>query len=492
MAARTSHTPRPGGALALAAALATMLGGCTLAPRYDRPPAPVAAAYPDPPPGFAEPLARDTRAATDIGWREFFRDPRLQALIAAALDNNRDLRIATLRIEEAHALYQVQRADLLPQLDATAGATRQRLSAAQPPGGQRGIRQTYQAGGGVAAYELDLFGRVRSLSNAALAQYAATEEARRAAQLSLVAEVATGYLAERSYAEQADIARATLDARERALALSQRRFGSGTASALEVQDNASLVAQARVASAELARQRAQAQNALEVLTGTPLGAIVGLPDALALSDQGVTTDLPAGLPSALLAQRPDIRQAEQELLSANAIIGAARAAFFPRITLTATAGSISPTLASLFEAGTGTWLFSPQLVLPVFNVGRNRAGLDLAQTRKQIQVAAYERAVQAAFRDVADALAARATLQEQVAAQMAVRDAEAARVRLAGQRWCSGVTGQLESLDAQRQLLAAEQALVQARERRLVNAVALYRALGGGLREYRGTAAPLG
>lgn len=463
--------------LTLALLAAGVLGACSLAPKYERPQAPVASAYPTQ-------AGERNGDATAIGWREFFPDQRLQSLIATALENNRDLRIAALRIEEARALYQVQRADLLPRLDATAGATRQRVSAAQPLSGQSGIRQAYQAGGAIASYELDFFGRVRSLSDAALAQYAATEEARRAAQLSLVAEVATAYLAERSFAEQADIARATLEARQRALALSQRRFAAGTASALDVQDNASLEAQARVASAELARQRAQAQNALEVLTGTPLGAMAGLPEALALSEQGVMTELPAGLPSELLTQRPDIRQAEQELQSANAVIGAARAAFFPRITLTATAGSISPTLASLFEAGTGTWLFSPQLVLPVFDAGRNRAGLDLAQTRKQIQVAAYERAVQAAFRDVADALAARGTLQEQVAAQQAVRDAEAARVRLAGQRWRNGVTGQLESLDAQRQLLAAEQALVQARERRLANAIALYRALGGGLLEH--------
>lgn len=465
--------------------VAGVLTGCTLAPRYERPAAPVASGYPTAPEGYgqAEVKSGETRRASDIGWREFFRDARLQAVITAALDNNRDLRAAALRIEEARALYQVQRADLLPTVNATAGYTRQRVTGAQTPAGVGYIGEYYQAGGAITSYELDFFGRVRSLSNAALSQYFATEEARRAAHISLVSEVAKAYLAERSYDEQYQIARETLRTREETLRLARQRFEAGATSALDLRDNESLVAQARVAAAELARQRAQAQNALEVLVGTPLSSLQNLPPAKTLSEENLVSDIPPGLPSDLLEQRPDIRQAEQQLLSANANIGAARAAFFPRISLTANAGSISPTFSGLFESGTGAWSFAPQLVLPIFDFGRNVSNLDLANVRKNIQIANYEKTIQVAFREVADALVARGTLEEQVAGQQQVRDAEASRFELAELRFRSGITGQIETLDAQRQLFTAEQALIQARQLRLNNAIDLYRALGGGLSE---------
>lgn len=465
--------------------VAGVLTGCTLAPRYERPAAPVATNYPAAPEGYgqAEVKSGETRRAVDIGWREFFRDARMQALIAAALENNRDLRTAALRIEEARALYQVQRADLLPTVNATGGYTRQRLSGAQSPLGTGYIAEYWQAGGAITSYELDFFGRVRSLSNAALSQYFATEEARRAAQISLVSEVAKAYLAERSYDEQYRIAQQTLRTREETYRLARQRFEAGATSALDLRDNESLVAQARVAAAELARQRAQAQNALEVLVGVPISSLGDLPPAKTLSEENLISDIPPGLPSDLLEQRPDIRQAEELLLSANANIGAARAAFFPRITLTASAGSISPTFSSLFESGTGAWQFAPQLVLPIFDFGRNLSNLDLANVRKNIQVANYEKTIQTAFREVADALVARGTLEEQVAGQQQVRDAEAARFELANLRFRSGITGQIETLDAQRQLFTAEQSLIQARQLRLNNAIDLYRALGGGLSE---------
>lgn len=465
--------------------VAGVLSGCTLAPRYERPAAPVAATFPAAPEGYgqAEVKSGESRRAADIGWREFFPDPRLQVLIANALENNRDLRTAALRIEEARALYQVQRADLLPTVNATGGYTRQRLSGAQSPLGTGYIAEYWQAGGAITSYELDFFGRVRSLTNAQLAQYFATEEARRSAQISLVAEVAKAYLAERSYSEQYEIARNTLRTREETFGLARQRFEAGATSALELRDTESLVAQARVASAELARQRAQAQNALEVLVGRPLGSIADLPQETQLSAERLISDIPAGMPSDLLEQRPDIRQAEQQLLAANANIGAARAAFFPRITLTAQAGSISPTFSSLFDSGTGAWSFAPQLVLPIFDFGRNLSNLDLANVRKNIQIANYEKTIQVAFREVADTLVARGTLEDQVAGQEQVRDAEAARFELARARFRAGVTGQLEALDAQRQLFSAEQALVQARQLRLNNAIDLYRALGGGLTE---------
>ncbi|WP_420995120.1 efflux transporter outer membrane subunit [Cupriavidus sp. 30B13] len=467
--------------------VAGVLSGCTLAPTYERPAPPVATQYPAAPDGYAaaEVKTGETRRAADIGWREFFRDPRLQALIAASLENNRDLRTAVLRIEEARAQYQVQRADLLPTVNATGGYTRQRISGAQfgSPGAGTSISEYYQVGGAITSFELDLFGRVRSLSNAALAQYFATEEARRAAQISLVSEVAKAYLSERSFAEQYELAQNTLRTRESTLSLSRQRFDAGATSALDLRDNESLVAQARVSAAQLARQRAQAQNALEVLVGKPLGSIENLPEAMRLSDERIISDIPAGLPSDLLEQRPDIRQAEQQLLSANANIGAARAAFFPRITLTANAGAISPTFSSLFDSGTGVWSFAPQLTLPIFDYGRNLSNLDLANVRKNIQIASYEKTIQTAFSEVADALVARGTLEDQVHGQEQVRDAEQARFELSTVRFRSGVANQLDQLDAQRQLFTAEQALIQARQLRLNNAIDLYRSLGGGLAE---------
>jgi len=464
---------------------AGVLTGCTLAPHYDRPAPPVATAFPAAPEGYAaaEVTTGESRPAPEIGWREFFRDPRLQALIATSLDNNRDLRVAALRIEEARSLYQIQRADLLPTVNASAGFTRERLAAVQSPTGGSVVGDVYQAGLGIASYELDFFGRVRSLSNAALAQYFATEEARRAAHISLVSNVAQAYLAERSFAEQYELARDTLKARESTYALAKQRFDAGATSALDLRDNESLVAQARVAAAQLARQRAQAQNALEVLVGMPIASIPNLPAPMRLSDERIISDIPAGLPSDLLEQRPDIRAAEQQLLSANANIGAARAAFFPRITLTANAGTISPTFSGLFDAGTHAWSFAPQLVLPIFDYGRNKSNLDLANVRKNIEIATYERTIQVAFGEVADALVARGTLEDQVAGQEQFRNAEAARYELARVRFRSGVSSYLDELDAQRQLFTAEQALIQARQLRLNNAIDLYRALGGGLNE---------
>ncbi|SCU99822.1 Outer membrane protein OprM [Cupriavidus necator] len=467
--------------------VAGVLTGCTLAPHYDRPAPPVADSFPVAPEGYAtaEVKSGETRRAVDIGWREFFRDPRMQSLIATSLENNRDLRTAALRIEEARALYQVQRADLLPTVNATGGYTRAHTTAAQSATvlGQAGVTEIYQVGLGISSYELDFFGRVRSLSNAALAQYFATEEARRSAQISLVSEVAKAYLAERSFAEQYDLARDTLKARESTYGLARQRFEAGATSALDLRDNESLVAQARVAAAQLARQRAQAQNALEVLVGKPIGTIENLPAPVRLSDERIISDIPAGLPSDLLEQRPDIRQAEQLLLSANANIGAARAAFFPRITLTASAGTISPSFSGLFDAGTRAWSFAPQLVLPIFDYGRNLSNLDLANVRKNIQIANYEKTIQTAFAEVADALVARGTLEDQVTGQEEVRNAEQARYELARLRFRSGIASYLDELDAQRQLFTAEQALIQARQLRLNNAIDLYRSLGGGLQE---------
>ncbi len=458
---------------ALTLIAAGALAACSMAPQYVRPDAPVAATYPADASGGA-------RAADAIGWREFFTDPRLQATIAAALENNRDLRVAALRIDEARALYNIQSADLLPTLNAQAGGSHARVSAALSPTGTSAVTRSYQVGLSMASFELDFFGRVRSLNDAALAQFLATEEARRSAHISLVAEVAKAYLAERAFDEQYALAQKTLEGREKAYGLARQRFEVGATSALDLRLNETLVGSARVALATLSRQRAQASNALTLLVGKGLA---DLPAPQPLGTQNIVAELPAGTPSDLLTQRPDIRSAEQRLLASNANIGAARAAFFPRISLTAGVGTASNTLSGLFDAGTRTWTFMPQLVLPIFDSGRNSNNLDLAVVRKDIAIADYEKSIQAAFREVADALAARATFNEQLDAQRSVTEAQAERLRLAELRFGSGVASSLEVLDAQRELFNAEQSLVQTRLLRLTNAVDLYRALGGGLTE---------
>lgn len=451
------------------------LAGCSLTPHYERPAAPVAANYP------GQVSATDARstAAADIGWRAFFPDPRLQALIATALANNRDLRMAALRIEEARAQYGIQSADRWPTVNAAAGASRARTPDVLT-NGRSNLSSRYEVGLNLAAFELDFFGRVRSLNEAALAQYLATREARQAAQISLVAEVAKAYLTERAYAEQQALAQKTLQGREAAYELAQKRFDVGASSALDLRLGESLLQSARVSLATLARQRAQAENALTLLVGTPLADISPAP---APSAQNAVIAIPAGLPSDLLARRPDIRAAEQQLIAANANIGAARAAFFPRISLTAGVGTASPALSGLFDAGTQTWSFAPQLLLPIFDAGRNRANLDLAQVRKNLMIANYEKAIQTAFREVADTLVARAALDDQVAAQQAMQRAEAERLELSALRFQNGVDSSLAVLDAERELFAAEQQLVQTLLLRQVNAVDLYRALGGGLNE---------
>lgn len=464
--------------LALLAVLTTgVLSGCSLAPQYLRPDAPVAASY-----GTASASAASavTKPATEIGWREFFTDARLQALISAALDNNRDLRAAALRIEEARAQYNIQSADRLPNLNASASGARSRTPADLRSQGSGNTGGRYDVGVGLASFELDFFGRVRSLNDAALAQYLATEEARQSVQISLVAEVAKAYLAERAFAQQQALAQQSFDARSSGYKLAQKRFEVGASSALDIRQEESLLQTARVSLVTLARQRAQAENALVLLVGKPL---TDLPPAQPLSAHNIVAEIPAGLPSDLLASRPDIRQFEHKLQAANANIGAARAAFFPRIALTASAGTASGALAGLFDAGSGAWSFAPQLVLPIFDGGRNRGNLNLAEVRKNMAIVDYEKAIQSAFREVSDALVARSLLDQQIAAQAAVNEAEAERLKLSEARFRNGIASSLDVLDAQRQSFAAEQTLVQAQLLRLTNAVDLYRALGGGSME---------
>jgi outer membrane protein, multidrug efflux system len=470
-------------ARATAAAAAFLAAGCALAPRYERPAPPVEAAWPAGTAPASEPGAADA-AAADLGWRDVFADERLRALVALALESNRDLRVAALTVELTRAQYRIQRAERLPAVAASAGATRQYAGAELTASGESETTTRYTVGLGATAFELDLFGRVRSLSAASLEQYLATEEARRSAQLSLVAEVAVQHLAARALDEQVALATRTLEAVESSHRLTRRTFEAGRASELDLRSSEAQVHAARFNLSSATQQRARAEHALVLLVGRPLPA--DLPPPSALDAEAILTDLPAGLPSGVLQRRPDVLAAEHALRAANASIGAARAAFFPSISLTGFGGTSSAELSGLFATGSGTWLFAPQITVPLFTGGALRASLDAAHVRKSIQVAQYERAIQVAFREVADALVARATLDEQLEAQRARVEAEQRRYELSELRYRKGVDGYLGVLTAQRDLYAAQQLLIQARLARLANLVDLYRALGGGWREHAG------
>jgi multidrug efflux system outer membrane protein len=464
------HPPsRPLAALAATALLA--LAGCSsLIPPYERPAAPVPPAYP------ADPIptgAAGSEAAADIDWQRFFADPRLRQLISLSLANNRDLRVAVLNIEQTRALYQVRRADELPTVGV--GATVSRT----PVGSN--VATAYAVGFAIAGYELDLFGRVHDLSEAALAQYFATAESRKAVQISLVSSVANAYLNLLADDELLRVTRETLRTREESTRLTKLRFDNGASSELDFRQAESLLEGARATLAQALRQRALDQNALVLLVGQGLPTDLAAP--LPLDQQQIPGDLPAGLPSDLLIRRPDVRAAEQQLLAANANIGAARAAFFPRISLTANLGSASSELSGLFKSGSFAFTGTAQLLQPIFDAGRNRANLDVARVNRDIAVAQYERSIQNAFREVSDALAGRATLVEQLRAQAAQTNALAITFRLADLRYRAGAASYLDILDAQRSLFTAQQALVQTQALQLQNLVTLYRALGGGWRE---------
>lgn len=465
------------------------LAACSMAPRYEQPPVPVPASYPH---SDAVPLSDGDVLAADIGWREVLRDPRLQALVALALENNRDLRLAALNVEAARAQYRIQRAEQLPNLALSAEGTRQRLPAGVSDGGVAptggGIVEQYSAGLGMAAFELDLFGRVRSLRDAALAEFLSTREARRGVQISLVAAVASAYLSERTAQERLVLVEQSLQDWEETGRLARLRFDAGVGSELDLVESRTLLETARGDLAAARRQAAQARNLLAQLVGTALP--VDLPEPRPLQQQAIIAELPAGLPSDLISRRPDILAAEQRLRGADANIGAARAAFFPRLSLTGFLGSASPEFSSLFESGTRTWLFSPQLTLPIFDAGRNRGNLDLAWVRRDVAVAEYEATIQQAFREVADALDGREALAEQLRAQQSLVEAARRREALVELRFRSGVDSNLALLDARRSRYASEQALLRLQEEQLTNLVDLYRALGGGWHEATPAAAP--
>ncbi|HEY0681330.1 MAG TPA: AdeC/AdeK/OprM family multidrug efflux complex outer membrane factor [Steroidobacter sp.] len=453
---------------------ATWLAGCTMAPRYEQPAAPVAAEYPDA--GSAS-----TSTIADIDWREFYADPKLRELMELALTNNRDLRVAILNIDQARAQYRIQRSESFPQLDAVGSANANRVPAGVSQTGETTTTHQYSANIGGTAYELDLFGRVRSLNGEALEQFLATSEARKATQISLIAAVANAYLTWGADLEQLALARQTLQSQTQSYELTKRRFELGSASELTLRQIQTSVDTARVDVATYTRLIAQDRNALVLL----LGAAV--PEHLTptvLSDTvSAVAELPAGLPSDLLSRRPDILQAEHELKAANFNIGAARAAFYPRITLTGSAGSSSSDLEGLFEDGSGAWSFVPQVSVPLFAGGANRANLDAAHVGRQIEIAQYEQAIQTAFREVADALAERNTLGDQLAARESLVEATATSFRLSQARFERGVDSYLDVLDSQRSLYSAQQGLIDARLQKLTNTVTLYKALGGGWAE---------
>ncbi|MDX3908133.1 MAG: AdeC/AdeK/OprM family multidrug efflux complex outer membrane factor [Pigmentiphaga sp.] len=468
----------------VALAAAALLGGCSLIPSYERPAAPVESDFA----AHGAAPAGSQQAAADIGWRQFFGDARLQRLIALALENNRDLRVAVLNIEAARAQYGVTRADQFPGVSANANGTRQRTPADLSLSGRQTIGSQYQVNLGVTAFELDLFGRVRSLSEAALAQYLATEETRRSTQISLVAQLANAYLNERASDEALALAQRTLKTRQDSYNLIKMRYDAGAASELELQQAESLVQNALSEQAIAERNRALAINTIVLLIGQPLPA--DLPAPRPLDAQALLAEVPVGLSSDLIERRPDIRAAEQQLLSANANIGAARAAFFPRIALTGAFGTASSQLSGLFDSGSLAWSFMPQISLPIFDAGRNRANLDLTEARRNIAVAQYEKTIQTAFREVADALDAKRTYDRQIEAQQQLVDASRRSLELSELRYRNGVDSYLQLLDAQRALFTAEQGLLQARAERLNNLVNLYKSLGGGWEENTVAAAP--
>ncbi|MDP9940907.1 efflux transporter outer membrane subunit [Ectopseudomonas alcaliphila] len=450
--------------------LAIALGGCSLAPHYERPEAPVAADW--------QVANANGASAQALDWQVFIVDEDLRRAVDTALNNNRSLRQALLDIEAARAQYRIQRADRLPSLNANASGNRQRLPADQSQTGRSEVTSVYQVGLGLAEYEVDLFGRVRNLSESALETYLATEEATRATQISLIAEVIQAYLTRDGALRRKALVEQTLDSRLASLELVSRRREAGAATALDYQEAVGLAEQAKAERESTERQLRQADNALALLLGTPDAGRL-LP-ATPRDELMVLQDIAPGTSSELIERRPDILASEHRLKARNADIGAARAAFFPRITLTGSVGSSSTELSGLFEGGSRAWSFAPTLSLPIFAGGRNRANLDLAEVRQDAAVADYEGTIQTAFREVADALAATDTLRREEAARRALAESSRAAEALAEARYRGGVDDHLRYLDAQRSSFNDQTTLIQISTDRQLALADLFRALGGG------------
>ena len=456
-----------------------LLTGCMgLAPDYERPSMPVAAewrnqaAASEAGSGTAQPL-------TNISWQSFFKDERLRQVIALALEHNRDLRVSVLNIEKARAQYRVQRSELLPSVSASASQTTSRSSASTSMTGEAGVGRQYSAEIGFSSYELDLFGRIRSLNDQALESFFATEETRRSTQLSLIAEVAGDWLSLATNRQLLKLASDTQASQQRTLALSEARHKEGAISGLDLAQVRMTVESAR---ADVAQQKAQIEqdrNALELVVGTSVPDNL-LPDGAA-TNAVTLAQIPASLNSTVLLDRPDVVSAEHSLKAANAEIGAARAAFFPTISLTVSGGQSSDQLSNLFSGANRTWSFIPSVNIPIFTAGNLKASLKTSETERDIAVANYEKAIQTAFREVADALAIRSTMQEQINAQKALVAAGSSAYRLADARYRSGMDGYLDALDAQRTLYSAQKNQLTLQLSDLSNRVTLYKVLGGGI-----------
>ncbi len=442
-----------------------LLSGCSLIPEYSRPPAPLPASY----------TADDTNTtdAAPESWQQYFTDPVLQNLINIALEQNRDLRIAALRIEEARAQYDIQRSAKLPTIDATGSYDRSRLIFAK---GETFDVDMYRVGIGISNFEIDFFGRIKSLSEAVLEDYLATREAQQTAQTSLIAEVAAAYVDERALSERQLLAEKTLAAREASYTRIRRRFDAGIDTAVDLKSAKMQMENARASVSALDREHTRAINTLLLLMGDQS---VTLPGNTAALDTLAFSPIPAGLPSDLLERRPDIRAAEHKLKAANANIGAARAALFPRLQLTTNIGLVNEHFTKLLSNGINAWAFTPQIIFPIFTHKRNQANLNVSRARMEITVAEYEKAIQTAFREVADTLLAREQIKKQIDAQSNATDADRERLKLVTRRYEKGVANYLELLDAQRSLFDSEQALVQLRQLSLSNAINLFKALGG-------------
>jgi len=451
-----------------------VMGGCmSMAPRYKVPPRPTSDQWPE----ASKAPAGAANSAADVAWRDFYVDERLRKVLELALAQNRDLRVATLTTEKVRAAYRIQRAELLPSINASAVGNRQRIPASVSSTGQAMVAEQDSATVGVTAWELDLFGRVRSLKNRALEQYFATEQAQAGARIALLAEVANAYVTLAADRDGLRLAKGTFASQEASHKLIQRRFEAGIASELDARRAEVGMETARADVAAYTRMVALDENALTLLAGAPVPA-EWLPEGL--DGLAPLRDFTPGLPSEALMRRPDILMAENLLKASNANIGAARAAFFPRITLTTGFGTMGNELSGLFKSGSETWSFTPQVVLPLFNTGATFAGLSVAKAERDIAVAQYEKAIQVGFREVADTLVQRGTLGEQLAAQESLTKALERTFRLATLRFEAGADGYLGVLDAQRSLYGAQQGLIALRRARAGNLVTLYKVLGGG------------
>ena len=456
--------------------IVTFLGGCTLAPKYTRPEAPIpagwpsGAAYED---ALAEPGAP---TAAETHWRKFFADQRLQKLIETALKNNLDLRLAALNVERARAIYGIRRVELLPTLNAGGSYYKARIPVDISGNEDTPTIEQFDLNLGITAWEIDFFGRIRSLKDKALEEYLATEQGRRGVQISLVSGVAGAYLVYASDRERLKLAESTLEAQEASYNLIRRRHEVGLAGELDLRQAQTRVDAARVDTARFTRLVAQNENALNLLVGSPVSSEL-LPEDL--SSVSLRADISPGISSEVLLRRPDIVQAENLLKAANANIGAARSAFFPRISLTAVFGTASGDLSRLFRPGQDAWTFAPQIVMPIFDA-RTWWALKTTKVDEAIAVAQYEKSIQTAFREVADALATQGTVDDQLAAQESLVHASSETYRLSNARYTKGIDNFLVVLDSQRSLYEAQQGLITVHLARLANQVRLYAVLGGG------------